>query len=164
MATIGLLLEEVLLEIFDFYVYNYPRLGQSYRPHAWITLAHVCQGWRHIVLTSPRRLHLRLVVKGNRPVKEMLDIWSALPIVIWPEGRVGAESEIADNVLTALEHRDLVHLITLNDFAFPSSKSQGLLAMMQHPFPALTDLGFSFPSADETAPIIPQSFLAGSAP
>jgi len=172
MVTIRTLPDEVLLEIFEFYVNNYyPASGLrlSYRPHhphAWITLTHVCQGWRHIVLTSPRRLHLQLVVKGNKPVKEMLNIWSALPIVIWPEGRVGAESEIADNVLTALEHRDLVRLISFDDFAFPfpSSKLQSLLAMMQHPFPALTDLRFSFSLAHGTAPIIPDSFLGGSAP
>jgi hypothetical protein len=48
----------------------------------WHTLVHVCRRWRDLVFASPRRLNLRLLCRKDTPVREMLDIWPALPIVI----------------------------------------------------------------------------------
>ncbi|KAI0283866.1 hypothetical protein BC826DRAFT_1058100 [Russula brevipes] len=65
---IHILPDEVLLEIFCHSV------GDEKSPHAvkeldeWHALVHVCQRWRKIVLTSPRRLKLRLLCTERRPV------------------------------------------------------------------------------------------------
>ena len=108
-VTIGSLPDEALIEIFGIYV---KREGVE----EWIRLVHVCRGWRHIVFASPRRLDLRLLFKGKTIVREMLDIWLPLPIIIWPSNGETSESqtEIADNVIAALEHRDRVCDISLD--------------------------------------------------
>jgi len=155
-VTIGSLPDEVLIELFELCV-------NGEEVEEWIRLAHVCQGWRHIIFSSPRRLDLRLLFKGKTLVREMLDIWPALPIIIWPSNCETLQMEIADNVIAALEHRDRVCDISL-DFNFPSSELDRLMASMQHPFPALTHLELDFWLDDGTAAVIPDSFLGGSTP
>jgi hypothetical protein len=90
----------------------------------------------------------------------MLDIWPALPIVISggddPKWLVGG----ADNTLAALERVARVCHIDLCDI--PSSVLETFVAAMQEPLPSLTVLRLS--SSDEWMPILPDSFLGGSAP
>ncbi len=43
---------------------------------------HVCQKWRCVVFGSQRRLNIQLACRPTTPVREMLDIWPRLPIVI----------------------------------------------------------------------------------
>jgi hypothetical protein len=50
-VTIGTLPDDVLLEVFCFY------MDQSQDIEGWIMLVHVCQSWRNIVFASPRRLN-----------------------------------------------------------------------------------------------------------
>jgi len=64
-VSIAKLPNDVLLDIFDSYrqifqhKHHYKRDWNS--KHGWFKLAHVCQAWRLVVLTSPSRLHLRLL-------------------------------------------------------------------------------------------------------
>jgi hypothetical protein len=146
-VKIDLLPDVVLLRIFDLYE----------DIEAWITLVHVCQNWRNIVFGSPRRLNLQLYCTGRTPVREKLDIWPLFPIIIrvytfdrWDNG----------NIFAALEHNDRISEIFI--FHIPSSEMEKALTALQQPFPALTCLQFGFDIA--TAPIIPASFLGGSAP
>ena len=139
-----------LLEIFDFYV-------DEERIEAWHTLVHVCRKWRNVVFGSPRRLNLRLYCTARTPVRETLDVWPLLPIVIWVYGH---ETWGVDNIIAALEHND--RICELDLFDIPSSQLEKVLAAMQQPFPALTRLRLQ--SRDETAPVVPASFLGGSAP
>ena len=139
-----------LLETFDFYV------NQSSMDR-WYTLAHVCRKWRKIVFGSPRRLNLRLYCSARTPVRETLDIWPPLPIVIevysadtWDEG----------NVIAALKHNDRIYKLVI--FDIPSSETEKTLTALQQPFPGLTYLLLAF--RNETAPLLPASFLGGSAP
>jgi hypothetical protein len=94
-------------------------------------------------------------------VRDMLDIWPPLPLVIQsglygrgrPTGRV-------DNVLAVLERRDRVHRIEL--YHTDDLPWENFLAAMQEPFPELTYLLlYSF---DGTVPVFPDSLLGGSAP
>lgn len=95
--------------------------------------------------------------KARTPVRELLDIWPLLPIVVkvygydpWDEG----------NVIAALEHNDRVcdfHLARV-----PSAQLEKVLAVVQQPFPALTRLQLG--SQDGRAPVIPGSFLGGYTP
>jgi hypothetical protein len=151
-GTIGTLSDDVLLEIFYFCA------AKNY-DHWWHTLVHVCRRWRNVVFASPRRLHLHLLCSDTSlrsrimSVRDMLDIWPELPIVI--EGVGGVE-----NVIAALELNDRVSQITFVDVS--SSALERVVAVMQDPFPALTYLWLW--STDRMALVISDSFLGGSAP
>ena len=90
----------------------------------------------------------------------MLDIWPPLPMIIVgsddPKPLMGG----ADNILAALEHVDRVRHINFDDI--PSPLLEKFTAAMRKSFPALTVLRIS--SSDEWTPILPDSFLGGSAP
>ena len=92
---INMLSEDVLLEMFTFYVYEDPDLD------GWQKLVHVCRRWRSVVFASPHRLNLQLLCTNKRPVKKMLDIWPALPIVV--SGGYDTVDGI-ENIIAALEH------------------------------------------------------------
>jgi len=71
--TVSALPDNVLLEIFDLYLYLMqffvPSRPSPQLPDLWHTLVHVCRRWRCVVTASPRRLNLRLLCTEKRPVK-----------------------------------------------------------------------------------------------
>ena len=156
-VTIGTFPDNVLLEIFHFYVDDAGFFAID--TSAWQTLIHVCQKWRHTVFASPRRLKLRLDCTERQPAREMLDIWPAfLPIVVSESPWVSLEH--ADNIVAALEHNDRVREISL--WRFPTPESERFVAAMQKPFPALEYLDIRL--FDDPILVLPDSFLGGSAP
>jgi hypothetical protein len=85
----------------------------------------------------------------------MLDVWPALPLAILCDRTGGV-----DNVIAALERRERVCQIGLMNV---QSSDLGIyLEALQQPFPELTNL-FLF-SDGGTMPVVPNSFLGGSAP
>ena len=77
--------DDVLLMIFDFYVIDGPHQRENpekQRIEQWITLAHVCRRWRTVIFQSSRRLNLRLLCGPNTPVRDTLDNWPPLPLII----------------------------------------------------------------------------------
>jgi hypothetical protein len=140
-----------LLETFDFYVDQDKEWVE-----AWHTLVHVCRKWRNVVFGSPRRLNLQLFCTHSTPVREKIDAWPLLPILV---SGFGYEECGADNIFAALEHNGRIRLLNLIDF--PSSQMEKLLVAIQQPFPALTSLRLR---SSETVPVVPASFLGGSAP
>ena len=166
-VTINMLPDVALLEIFDCYVNEardkeeqeeYYDDERSFTIQAWHTLVHVCRKWRTIVLGSPRRLDLRLFCKDTTPVKDTLVVWPPLPIVIGQHHPARG----MDNIIPALEHNDRVCDIRLWDVT--DSELEELSAVMQQPFPALTRLDMLLKDRYETPPVVPESFLGGSAP
>jgi hypothetical protein len=174
-VTIDMLPDVALLKLFDCYMeqareeeYDTARSveeNDSLKIQAWHTLVHVCRKWRTIVLGSPRRLDLRLFCTDTTPVKETLAVWPPLPIVIG----LDRQSTQMDNIIVALEHIDRVCQIYLMNVT--NSQLGEALAAMQQPFPALTELAVwredwpkDGPLEDETRPVVPESFLGGSAP
>jgi hypothetical protein len=156
-VTIGTLPDDILLEIFDFYMY------EAEDDDEWHTLVHVCRQWRNVVFASPRRLDLHLLCCLNgRSVREMLDLWPEFPIIITHySGDSIFMAEHVDNVIDALELNDRVSQINLWDLS--GSELEIYLATMQQcSFPALAHLNLS--SYDGTAPVISDSILGGSAP
>ena len=135
-----------LLRIFEVYI-----LLDEYQIQAWHTLVHVCRQWRNVVFGSPRRLNLRLLCTIRTRVKKMLNIWPPLPIVVWA-------NQSNDNIISALEHNDRICYLEISRLS-SSSEEEKLLAAMQQPFPALTNLQLRLEGAT-----IPASFLGGSAP
>ena len=157
MKQIDVLPDDVLLEIFDFYMIMNPLYTGSTPVYAWQPLVHVCRRWRNLVFGSPRRLKLRLLCTSTTPVKDRLDVWPALPLVI-----VGDMTYSSDNVIAALGQSNRVREV---DMSLPGWQLEKVLAPMQVPFPELTVLQlFSEPEAEAETPVIPDSFLGGSAP
>ena len=157
--TIDILPDVALLEIFHFYVGG-ERINYVDEKHieAWHTLAHVCRHWRMVLFGSPRRLGLRLCCTPKTPVRETLDVWPLLPIAI----RVYAVKNcVMDNIIAAVQHNDRICELEL--LSVSSSQMEYVLAAMQQPFPVLARMWLQ-PKLGETMPVIPASFLGGSAP
>jgi hypothetical protein len=150
--TIDILPDDVLLEIFDLLVVEFNGFEAE---NWWRTLVHVCRKWRNVIFGSPHRLDLRLVCSDRTPVREMLDVWPPWPIVIHHYARPKSGG---DNIIAALERNDRVCQITLK----LDLQREKVLDAMQDPFPALTRLILS--SDIEIAPVVPDSFMGGSAP
>ncbi|KAI9460449.1 hypothetical protein F5148DRAFT_1377375 [Russula earlei] len=155
-VTINTLPDDVLVEIFHFYV-NLWRIGTN----GWHTLVHVCQRWRHVVFASPRRLNLRLEYGGKRPMSEMLEVWPALPVEI-SYGSDLAVSNSWENVALALESEHRHRICQINLLDIPPSKWERFAAAMQKPLPELSHLVFS--AEKNTVTSLSDSFLGGSAP
>jgi hypothetical protein len=159
-VTIDILPEDVLLEIFDFYV-DPTRKEEGLE--AWCTLVHVCRKWRNIVLESPHRLNLRIRCHpGTTPVREKLDNWPALPIVLAQYDEDWQPKWGVVNVAAALEQNNRICRVVL--WGVPTSQMGEILAAMYKSFPILTDLLLE--SEDETLETLvdPELFLGGSAP
>ena len=162
MERIDVLPDDVLLEIFDFYVGtmgpNGP-YGDKTEVEGWQSLVHVCRRWRSVVLQSSSRLNLHLYCSPKTPARDMLDVWPALLLLV-----VGsmASTTGTDNIIVALGQSNRVRRVYL--WGLVDWQLEKVLAAMQVPFPdlAVLDLG----PYDVTLPVIPipDSFLGGSAP
>jgi hypothetical protein len=157
---IDVLPDDVLLEIFYFYVdmssWYWSKRGAKC-VQVWQSLVHVCQRWRILAFESPRRLNLRLYCTPETPVKDTLDVWPALPLIL--HGTISSSSG-TDNVIAALGRSNHICQVNLRYLADPQLEE--VLAVMQVPFPELTHLELF--SDGKTLPVIPDSFLDGSAP
>ena len=150
-VPINALPDDAFLEIFKFYV------DRIRHKDAWHTLVHVCRKWRYVVFSSPRWLHLELRCTNKSPVKKLLDIWPALPIVIDAYITNSRRSGVR-NLIAALKPHDVVCRIKI--WRVPNSLLKS--AAMKKRFPKLAGLMLS--SNESNAPVIPRSFLGGSAP
>jgi len=175
-ATIDTLPDGPLLEIFSFYVEEAYEacdpdevLGIK-QLESWRPLVHVCQRWRYLVFASPLRLKMRLVCTSGTPVRNMLNIWPPLPIVVgtrfpgfYTRSRMGDDSKDVDDITAALEHRDRVCQIGLSGMDLPFDQLPVFAAILHQSFPALT--GLYLDTGSYESPILhPDSFLGGSAP
>ena len=159
MKRIDILPDEVLLEIFDFYVNMSLSYGGKRGIEAWQSLVHVCQRWRSLVLESQRRLNLQLYCTPETPARDTLDTWPVLPLV------VGGNmlSSGTDNIIAALGQTNRVCQVDLWDLG--DRQLEKVLAAMQMPFPELTDLRLRFDiDSNREVPVIPDSFLGGPVP
>jgi hypothetical protein len=153
---INVLNDDVLLAIFDFCVADDEYQDTKRVVEAWQSLVHVCRRWRSLVFGSPRRLNLQLFCTPKTPTSDTLDVWPALPLIVYGDF---AESG-TDNIIAALGHSNRVSQVILTTFL--GWQLEEVLAAMHVPFPELTELRlFTY---DPTPPVIPDSFLGGSAP
>ncbi|KAH9172676.1 hypothetical protein EDB89DRAFT_879306 [Lactarius sanguifluus] len=107
-ATIEMLSDDILLDIFRHYL--------DFAPRAWPTLAWVCQRWRQIVFSSPLGLNLRLYCTYGTPVLKNLDYWPVLPIIMKYGGLPNLDPpapEDGDNIIAALKQPGRVSSISL---------------------------------------------------
>lgn len=148
--------DDALIVIFEFLLDSVPDDVDG-----WHTLIHVCQQWRNVVLSSPRRLNLRLLCTGSRSVREMLDIWPAFPIIIQECGDPTLLDEEEDNIIAALEHPGHVGEIRLTNIT--GSLLEIFAAVMKEPFPVLTTLELRLYHG-RSRPVILDSLCGGSVP
>ena len=174
MVSINTLPEDVLLEIFVFYVDETEDEDDDTSPfdekgmiESWQTLVHVCRRWRSVVFGSPRRLKLQLVYTCNTPARDTLDVWPPLPLSI----RARSDHPILDpmksaDIISVLECRDRVHEIIFENVLYSDLKN--ISKAMQEPFPELTNFLITVwhgeTDGTEPVPPLPDSFLGGSAP
>lgn len=158
-TTISQQPDDVLLDIFEFYV-DKGRPLESF-PESWHVLVHVCQRWRCLVFASPRRLDLRLLWTNRRPVKKMLDIWPTLPIFILTDFFPPRGKRDVSDVVPALKRHDRICKIMI--WNTPKSLIEEFVAI-KGPFPVLIHLALWNEDDDLDVPILPDSFLGGSAP
>ena len=153
---IDILPDDALLRISDFYVETDLPYVLKRETEVWQTLVHVYRRWRTLVLGSPRRLNLRLFCTPETPARDTLDVWPALPLIV----RDDKPPSGTDNVVAALGRSNRVCQVSLGRVA--GRQFEEVLAAMEVPFPELTVVELS--SNGETVPVIPDSFLGGSAP
>ena len=166
-VTISALPDDVLLEMFEFYLdpIQWVRSSTGGRrvpqySDLWHTLVHVCRRWRCVVTASPRHLNLRLLCTEKRPVKR--NVWPDLPIVIhakFPKSRRSLIRGMNIVIAALKQQHNRVCEITIWDITKSLLKK---FAAIKAPFPALTRLVL-WPT-DESAPVLLGSFLEGSAP
>ena len=137
MISINELPDDVLLAIFVFYTEEEPRDKPISKKDAENS-KHCC---------TPKT-----------PARDLLDVWPALPLYIW--GYNDCPTESMDNITAVLKHSDRVCQINL--VGVPGSRLKNITAAMQFPFPELTHLILG--SEDKMVPVLPDSFLGGSAP
>ena len=157
MISIDMLPDDVLLEIFDLYVYDEDKFFKK-EIEEWQTLVHVCRRWRSLVFGSPLHLDLRLFCTAETPARDTLDVWPSLPLLIRDRG--SAHPTGVDDIIAVLERSNRVVEVDL--FNVYGLEWETVLAAMQVPFPALTRLLLN--SLDRTMSVFPDSFLGRSAP
>ena len=150
--------EDVLIAIFNLLLDKYSGGNERQREKKWRLLVHVCHRWRSIVFGSPRHLNLELVCTGRTHARRALDVWPSLPLVI--KNYRYHSINFADDIVVVLERRDRVRRIIFE--TIQSSILRRILPEMQQPFPELTYMELYMDEG--TAPIVPESFLGGSAP
>ena len=155
-TSIDIFPNDVLLEIFDFYVIEERYVKRDIE--AWQTLLHVCRQWRSVVFGSPRRLNLRLYceTEAQTPLRDTLDVWPALPLII--QGSAN-RPEKWDNILAALERSGRVRRVYLMDIS--SWHLENVSTAMQRPFPELICLCLS---SREVVTVVPDSAFGGTTP
>ena len=124
----------------------------------WHALVQVCRRWRYIVFASPCRLHLQFRCRATTPVREILDVWPPVQIVVNDYRPIYLDG---DNIIAALEHPDRVCKINLSRLT--SSLLERLATVMQEPFPVLEHLHLHHYD-DQIPLVLPDTFLGGSAP
>jgi hypothetical protein len=114
------------------------------RSWEWHRLVHVCRRWRHIIFDSPRSLNLQLFCTYGTPVKNNLNCWPSLPIVMQYQRSthpfyIKPNSEIsdADNIMAALQNSDRICKIQLN---VTTPLLEKLTTLRQESFPVLEHL------------------------
>jgi hypothetical protein len=94
-------------------------------------------------------------------VRETLDVWPPLPIVVNAESHEMSGEWGVGNILAALEHSDRICQIDL--VGISNSQLVEVLSAMQRPFPALRRLRLH-PTFETTLEVVPDSFIGGSGP
>ena len=118
----------------------------------------MCRRWRTIIFSSQHRLDLRLLCTERLPIEITLDLWPAFPIIVqYPSGSLSPDDR--DKIADVLQQHDRVCEIELGPKHSLSEKESQII---QESFPLLEPP--SLCSWKAPKPVLPSTFLAGSAP
>jgi hypothetical protein len=163
-TTIGMLSDDILLEIFDSCRKGHdPGHRLPGLPEAvwdWYIIVHVCQQWRQIVFASPLRLNLQILCTHGTPIRKNLDIWPTFPLHIEYLSPRTIEGIDEDNIIAALERPDRVRAVCLQ---LQGPQLEKMATVMQVPFPAVRCM-FLWMHLSSGVPVLPREFLGRSAP
>ncbi|KAH9169000.1 hypothetical protein EDB89DRAFT_2073419 [Lactarius sanguifluus] len=158
-ATINILPDDILLEIFAFCLPDfYTHLDSIRHMRVWQRLMHVCQRWRRIIYALPRYLDLHLYCSSETSFRKNLSLWPEFPLAI-----DSSLPEDQDDFIAVLEHPDRVRRIVLSI----GTTRPDVVEVMREPFLALTHLQLAGPKDEGYDPDVldlPDDFLGGSAP
>ena len=158
-ATIEMLPEDTLVEVFDFYRLDAIRKSPG-DPWKWHRLAHVCRKWRHVISVSPRRLDLRILCQGNgAPISSTLVSWPTLPLVV--RHTSWGSKHMPRQVLVALRRPDRLCEI---DLVVTSSITKLMVETIQKPCKTLERIWISVQDTTRTPLLVHGTFLGGSVP
>ena len=143
-VTVGNLHDDVLLEIFDFYLQSFRDQPSSERiwnnKNGWFKLAHVCHNWRSVVLASPCRLRMRLYFAHDTPTRAaVLQAYPHLPIIV-DYSNVGWNANALRGLVSALRYPDRVCRIAIMGSHKPDQFAI-ISKALDSSFPALESLG-----------------------
>jgi hypothetical protein len=147
---IGKLSDEVLLNIFRYYLDVVPRF--------WPRLVHICRRWRRVVFASQHPLHLQLFCVSGTPVLENSDCWPPLPITMEYGGSLELDPPVPEdevNIIAALKQSHRVSSISLTVTTSLLDK----LYAIKRPLLELEDLILL--SRDSVPLTLPSAFLWG---
>ena len=149
--TIGKLSDDVLLNIFRYYLDASPR--------SWPRLTRICRKWRHIVFASQRALRVRLLCTHGTPVPKTLVCWPTLPVVVQygappVPGLPVTEDEDNLNIIAALKQVDRVSSISL----IVTNSLLKKLSAIERPFSELEDLVLL---SQDSVSLMPSAFRWG---
>ncbi|KAI0253924.1 hypothetical protein BJV78DRAFT_1280654 [Lactifluus subvellereus] len=138
-ATINILPEDVLLEIFDYCRKAFeqePRYEWIWNSkNGWFKLAHVCRKWRCVVLSSSSRLHVRLLFTSRRPPRAvMLTRLPPLPTVVDYSEATIQTLKAENRMAAALRYPNRACGITITESHLLSDR---VCRAMNRPFPIL---------------------------
>ncbi|KAI0258226.1 hypothetical protein BC834DRAFT_847509 [Gloeopeniophorella convolvens] len=143
-STIPLLNDDVLLEIFEWYItcrpeYRYVR-GKARSVFVLRELIHTCRRWRHLILRSAERFNVGLYCTYGTPVTDLLTRYPSLPIHL--EYRALEDETLTpediEGILRAI--REQSHRLQYVDINAPGHHVQQILAAMDSYFPFLWHL------------------------
>ena len=156
-ASIDILPDDVLLQIFDFY-----QMDRTC-PLSLLEWCHpllVCRRWRQLIISSPRQLNLYIWCTVGKPFRKYLDLLPTFPLVIYYDRGFNYITKQwspgdEEDILAALEHPNRISSLNLH-------VTRLLLEKVAHQqFPILTQLSLS---SREDVSALPNEFLGGCAP
>ena len=124
----------------------------------WRKLSHVCQRWRHLILSSAFHLGLHIHCTNGTPLVHTLDHLPPLPLLITYRVTIATinwKDEMG--LYCAMRMRDRVRTIDLD---LPPSILHKFVMLMDEPFPILERLSLSYTVDGVTSLVLPKTFLA----
>src|SRR5258708_8808468 len=109
---------------------------------------------------------MSLCCMAGTAMRRTLDVWPALPLIIMSDDIIDTPVDDLISVLDS-EHSNRICQINLYFHSLTTSQIEKGRTAMQVPFPELTALTLTLGalrSPSETVPVVPDSFLGGSAP
>ena len=160
-ASIDIIPDDVLLQIFDFYRIDRLHIRS---PPEWGHLLLVCQRWCQLIISSPHRLHLYILCTRGKSFRRGLRLLPTFPLVIdfsyflYNTKKWSPDEE--KDILAALEYPDRTSCLNVR---VTGPLWEKVATVAQEHFPILTELSLAS-DEDVNASALPSELSGGCAP